>query len=109
MSLELAGSFSYDCLVNALCFLFIGYTMHLIYKKEIVTWKDILFLAAIAGIMAPCKIAYIFVCGICFLIPKKKFRKKQYFIGCGMIMASGVVFLIIERMSFLYNLSLIHI
>ena len=103
MSLELAGSFSYDCLVNALCFLFIGYTMHLIYKKEIVTWKDILFLAAIAGIMAPCKIAYIFVCGICFLIPKKKFRKKQYFIGCGMIMASGVVFLIIERMSFLYN------
>ena len=77
MSLELAGSFSYDCLVNALCFLFIGYTMHLIYKKEIVTWKDILFLAAIAGIMAPCKIAYIFVCGICFLIPKKKFRKNS--------------------------------
>lgn len=103
MSLELAASFSYDCLVNALCFLFIGYTMHLIYKKEVITWKDILFLAAIAGIMAPCKIAYIFVCGICFLIPKKKFRKKQYYTGCGVIMASGVVFLIIERMSFLYN------
>lgn len=103
MSLELAGSFSYDSLVNALCFLFIGYTMHLIYKKELVTWKDILFLAAVAGIMAPCKIAYIFVCGICFLIPKKKFRKKQYYIGCGVIVASGVVFLLIERMSFLFN------
>ena len=103
MSLELAGSFSYDSLVNALCFLFIGYTMHLIYKKESVTWKDILFLAAVAGIMAPCKIAYIFVCGICFLIPKKKFRKKQYYIGCGVIVASGVVFLLIERMSFLFN------
>ena len=89
--------------MGLLFYIFCGYTMHLIYKKEIVTWKDILFLAAIAGIMAPCKIAYIFVCGICFLIPKKKFRKKQYFIGCGMIMASGVVFLIIERMSFLYN------
>lgn len=103
MSLELAGSFSYDSLVNALCFLFIGYTMHLIYRKEVVTWKDILFLAAIAGIMAPCKIAYIFVCGICFLIPKKKFRRRQYYTGCGIIMASGVVFLIIERMSFLYS------
>lgn len=103
MSLELAGSFSYDSLVNALCFLFIGYTMHLIYKKELVTWKDILFLAVVAGIMAPCKIAYIFVCGICFLIPKKKFRKKQYYIGCGVIVASGVVFLLIERMSFLFN------
>lgn len=103
MSLELAGSFSYDSLVNALCFLFIGYTMHLIYKKEVVTWKDIFFLAAIAGIMAPCKIAYIFVCGICFLIPKKKFRNRRYYTGCGIIMASGIVFLMIERMSFLYN------
>ncbi len=30
MSLELAASYSYDCEVNALSFLFIAYTMYLI-------------------------------------------------------------------------------
>ena len=34
MSLELAASYSYDCEVNALSFLFIAYTMYLIFEKK---------------------------------------------------------------------------
>ena len=56
MSLEIAASYSYDCTVNALSFLFIGYTMYLIYEKERVTWKDYAFLTVVGMWMAPCKL-----------------------------------------------------
>ena len=72
ISLELAGSYSYDCTVNAVSFLFIGYTMYLIYRKPKLRWTDIGVLALLAAILAPCKVAYIFLCGIVFLIPKEK-------------------------------------
>lgn len=72
MSLELATSYSYDCTVNAFCFMFIAYTMKLIYEKEKVGWKDYLFLGILSVWMAPCKVVYIFVCALAFAIPKEK-------------------------------------
>lgn len=77
MSLELAASFSYDCVVNGLSFLFIAYTLHMIYDKKIIEWKDWLFLVLIGIWMAPCKFVYAFICGIIFAIPENKFRNKK--------------------------------
>lgn len=105
MSLEMAGSFSYDCTVNALCFLMIAYTMKLIYEKKQVTWKDYTFLALLSAWMAPCKIAYVFVCGLVFAIPEKKTTNKVIArLGKSIVFAVGFLLVLVQRMTLLTNL-----
>lgn len=72
MSMQLATSFNYDSIVNPLSFFAISYTMYLIYEKEKVTWKDYLILGIVFLWMVPCKVIYVFLCGIIFFIPSKK-------------------------------------
>lgn len=105
MSLELAGSFSYDCTVNAICFLIISYIMKLIYEKEQVTWRDYVFLAVLSAWMAPCKIAYVFVCGLVFAIPgNKTANKKIALLGKVGVFAIGILLVLIQRMTLMTNL-----
>ena len=78
ISLELAGSFSYDSVLNALSFFFIGYVMHLIYEKKSVNWKNILCLMIISAVMAPSKVIYVLLCGMVFLFQKKNIEIKKY-------------------------------
>lgn len=105
MSMELATSFSYDCTVNALCFLFIAYTMYLIYEKKSVSWKDYLFLGAIAAWMAPCKIAYVFVCGIVFAIPRDKSSNKKWVLWAKVgVFLIGIVVVLMSRMTVISGL-----
>ncbi len=101
MTLELASSFSYDCIVIALSLVFVSYAMRLIYEKEYVTKRDILFLGAVMCIMAPCKMAYFPIGGILYLIPSKKYKSKKLYwiINTGIIVA-GIVVLLIYRYQF---------
>lgn len=102
MSMELASSFSYDCVLNALCILFISYTLHLICKKDKVTWKDFLFLGIIICVIAPCKMFYFLIAGMLFLIPKEKYKsKKTYWMMNTGILVAGLAVLIIMRFQFL--------
>lgn len=107
ISLELAGSYSYDCMVNAISFLFIGYTMHLIYHKPKLKWTDFGILALLAAILAPCKVAYIFICGIVYLIPKEKVgsTKRHHILGT-FVLGVGVLALIANRWSFVLTVFL---
>lgn len=101
MTLELATSYSYDCIVIALCIVFISYTIRLIFQKEYVTKKDILFLGIVMCIMAPCKMAYFPIGGILYLIPRQKYKsKKLYWIINTGIIAAGVLVLFIYRYQF---------
>lgn len=102
MSMELASSFSYDCVLNALCILFISYTLHLICKKDKVTWKDFLFLGIIICVIAPCKMFYFLIAGMLYLIPKEKYKsKKTYWMMNTGILVAGLTVLIIMRFQFL--------
>lgn len=102
MSMELASSFSYDCVLNALCILFISYTLHLICKKDKVTWKDFLFLGIIICVIAPCKMFYFLIAGMLYLIPKEKYKsKKTYWMMNTGILVAGLAVLIIMRFQFL--------
>lgn len=105
MSMEMATSFSYDCTVNALCFLFIAYTIYLIYEKQSVSWKDYLFLGVIAAWMAPCKIAYVFVCGIVFAIPRVKSKNAKWVLGAKFgVVFIGVLIVLLSRITLLNGL-----
>lgn len=102
MSMELASSFSYDCVLNALCILFISYTLHLICKKDKMTWKDFLFLGIIICVIAPCKMFYFLIAGMLYLIPKEKYKsKKTYWMMNTGILVAGLTVLIIMRFQFL--------
>ncbi len=73
MCLHQAVSYSYDVLVNGMALVFVAYVMNLTCRKEIVTWKNILILAVIGGILCPGKLVYIALMALVFLIPKERF------------------------------------
>ncbi len=100
MSLQMATSFNYDAIVNSMSFFIIGYTMYLIYDREKVEWKDYLVLGISCLIMVPCKVVYLFVCGIIFFIPNSKSKNKKMSVlwKCGIIIAV-LIFLLFQRMS----------
>lgn len=85
--LQLAGSFTYDTLVIALCFLFTAVVFRCAYEKEKITAKDVALLAVLAALIAPCKIVYITIIALCFIIPLDKFKnKKAAFASFGVIL-----------------------
>lgn len=105
MSLQMATSLSYDCVVNALCFLFTAYSMHLIFEKKKVSIGDFGLLALIAAWMVPCKVAYIFVCFICIFIPREKVEtKKKYYTGIALVLSAGILAMMILRFSYLIKI-----
>lgn len=92
LSLELAGSFSYDNVINSMAFFFIGYTLYLEFEKDKVTWKDILLLTVVACIFVPIKIAYMFICILIFFVPKEKYKKRfNYYWASFMVSMSGIL------------------
>lgn len=101
MTMELATSYSYDCLLNGLCILFISYALFLICKKNKVTWKDLVFLGVIICVISPCKMFYFLIAGMLFLIPKEKYTSKKayWLVNTGMLVL-GLAVLVIIRFQF---------
>ncbi len=78
MSLQLAGSLSYDALVNGLCFIFIALCMKYTYADEAVGWKKMLWLGALGAALAPGKAVYLVLVMLCFLIPDNKYKSRLH-------------------------------
>ena len=100
MSINLLGSLSYDSLNMALSILFLAMCMNCIYKKEVMTWKDILKLTFVAAIFIPIKIIYLPMIFLCALIPVSKYgSKRKWAIGNGIICIGSCFILFIQRAS----------
>lgn len=72
MTLETAGSYSYDVVVNGLSYVFIAYVFWLAYEKKKSTFKDWSILLGIIMLMAPIKVVYVLIAGMCLIIPGNK-------------------------------------
>lgn len=72
MSLQLAGSFSYDAYVLGLAFLFIALCINFAFTNKQVGAKQLVALCVIAALLAPAKSVYILLAAFCFIIPKDK-------------------------------------
>lgn len=72
MSLQLAGSFSYDAYVLGLAFLFIAFCFNYAFTDKQVGIKQLAVLCIIAALLAPAKSVYIVLAAFCFIIPKSK-------------------------------------
>lgn len=106
LSLELNTSSSYDNVTISLTFLLISYVLYCVYEKEKITWKDISFLALLNVWLAPVKVVYFLVGGMCILIPAFKYRKSifKYLATAGVLLA-GMVSIGISRLSFLQQVT----
>lgn len=97
MTLNLVSSLSYDVMILSLSFYFTAYTLYLAYEKEQMTARDVAVLALTAVVLVPCKIIYITLLGLCFLIPVKKFGGWRRFLLSAVIVAvaaGGAVLLV---------------
>ncbi len=78
MTMHLAASCSYDAYVLAMAAVYISYCLHLYSKpKEAFTRKNWITLVVLAALLAPAKAIYVFICGVCLLLPLSKFASKQ--------------------------------
>lgn len=73
MTLHLSASFSYDVMILGCMFLFTAVCLDLAFKKERVTWQDVLTLMILMAVAGPCKLVYAPMMGLCLLIPVSRF------------------------------------
>lgn len=94
MTISLVSSYNYDSYIFGISMLFVANCLRLVYKKNIATNKDYLSILIPAILLAPVKLIYVFLLGLCLLIPKdcfggtpKNYYKKIFFLfGCGALM-----------------------
>lgn len=103
MTLELVGSLSYDGFAIGLGMLFTAYVMHLIYEADQVGPRQLAALGVLLALLAPCKMVYIPLAAMCFLIPQEKFGSKKKFVTAAVIvaacMAGGVLLVNVNKMT----------
>ena len=80
MTLELAGSYSYDSYIIALSVYLLSVVLDLALTRPTaaIGWKDVLTLSALAVLLSPCKMIYATLFLLCFLIPVQKWGRRPW-------------------------------
>ncbi len=80
MTLELAGSYSYDSYIMALSFYLLAVILDLALARPRaeISWKNVLELSLLALLLSPCKMIYATLFLLCFLIPVRKWGTKPW-------------------------------
>jgi uncharacterized membrane protein len=79
LPLRSAGSFSYDCFINAVSLLLLAILFKLICTtEEKIDHRWLVLAGVLYAILAPCKLIYLPVSALLFLVPKEKWRKPRY-------------------------------
>lgn len=96
MALHQAASFSYDGMIMALGFLFTAYCLRVAFSKEKITKMDYICLGLFGALLAPSKTVYVVLCGLCLIIPKKRYEdsKKYYKIIFGVLFICALSFVV---------------
>lgn len=98
-----AASYSYDAMLNGLCFLFVGLCFHCAYgeREKPLNWKNVIGLGVILALLFLCKYVYACLGLLVFLIPKKKFStKKDYWKSFGIALLPIVFILALYGINF---------
>lgn len=93
MSLEQVASISPDGLAISLSVFFVSYVAHLSYKKKAIKATDIAVLLSAGMVLSLCKIVYIVLLLLVFLIPNEKFTSKAnaHLVKFGLIVIAGIL------------------
>lgn len=105
MTMELVSSLSYDTYILALSFYLSALCVDLAFRgktegrmqahkeeSDQISARDLVQIAALAALLAPCKMVYAVLFGMCFLIPISLWRNpKQY--ACSIVLVGAVMVL----------------
>ena len=72
MAMNVAASCSYDSITFALAFLVIAFWLRMAFSEQSVRRRDIVFGCLLNVLLAPCKVVYAVLCGLCLLVPAKR-------------------------------------
>jgi len=81
IAIEGFTSLSADAITISTAILFISYILMLVYDKKIkiIRKRDVFIISILCSILAFCKIVYIPLIFLCFLIPKNKYKDKKWY------------------------------
>lgn len=77
MTLQLAGSYSYDGGTIGLSFVFIALALKAMMGEEKLNCRDFFALAVFAVLLSPCKAVYVLEVGLVLFIPSRRFSSKR--------------------------------
>lgn len=77
MTMQSAVSCQPDALTNAISFAIISFTLYKIHNKSILTKKENILMCVLAIIMSMCKIVYVPICLVLYLLPQSCFKTKK--------------------------------
>ena len=80
ITLQEIGSLAVDGFILSLVLFFLSYTLHLCYVKPKVCKRDIIILLSLSILISLCKIVYLVVLPVIYLIPKSKIEKNKLFV-----------------------------
>lgn len=102
MSIQSATSLSYDAVLLPLIYLYISFLMRLYFKKDKISYKEIIGLLILIAIIGYIKIPYIMLVLLLLILPQDRIKsniikillKKRYLVVCGLgIVAVAMLFL----------------
>ena len=109
MTIHLAASYSYDAIINGMCFFFISYCVYLAFdkEKESIHWKDMIVLMIWGMLICGSKGgAYIPACAAVLLIPRRKFGEtKKLLQKLGALAASCGIWYLLLNLSKMQQMS----
>lgn len=107
ITLYQAASYSPDALLNGICFLFVALCFHYAFgEKEKLSWRNVIILGIMLGVMLMCKYVYVCLGLLVFLIPIKKFgSRKAYWKAFGVAVLPILAALIAYAVMFAINLN----
>ena len=93
MTLELAGSYSYDSFIISLSFYLVAVILSHSEKSvmEKICWKDILEMGILAVLLAPCKMIYSTLFALCLMIPIARWKKPSTLRWSGTVLLIGTL------------------
>ncbi|AEB07227.1 Protein of unknown function DUF2142, membrane [Coriobacterium glomerans PW2] len=88
ITLHLASSYSYDAGIIGLAFLLIALLLRLLYGSTSEIKTALVGIPICAVLLAPCKVVYIFIVFVLFLVPSSRFQSKKFALTykCGVLL-----------------------
>lgn len=105
MCLQQGTSMSIDCLLIALSFFYISYTLYLKYKEEIITKNEKIMYCIVSILIAIAKYVYLPICCLSLLLISKKnlSKKEKLFFVIGTIIVPLIIALVWFKISSRYE------
>lgn len=100
MTMQMVVSYNYDAVLFGACFFAVAYLLHLIYRQNRVSVKDVALLSALGVTIAAIKFVYLPILGLALFVPKEKFKSNKNKILAGItVLSLSIITVLCSRVS----------